>query len=124
MVSLGKKCTPISMNRVFKHFKNNANKPFNIPTDVKNNPNQIVTEQVLYAQVVMLHQKDLKMSEENKNKANIKLNSRVSLQDHSVGFILILIVSKKSLAHVNLIYEKKSIKGMMKKNIQINLKCL
>ena len=47
---------------------NNLNKPHNIPTVVKNNPKLTTTEQGLYAQVVMLHQKDLNITEEKKMK--------------------------------------------------------
>ena len=48
-------------------------------------------EQVLYAQAVMLHQKDLNISEANKNKIKLNLSSKVSLQDHSVDVMLVLI---------------------------------
>ena len=59
-------------------------------------------------------------------KIKIKLNSssKVILQDHSVGLILIFILLKKYLAHVNLIFIGKAFKGMTKHNIQIHLESL
>ena len=59
-------------------------------------------------------------------KIKMKLNSssKVSLQYHSVGLILILIVLKKILAHVNLISIGKYFKGMTKHRIQIHSHCL
>ena len=46
---------------------NNTNEPHNTTTDVKNNLNRMVTEQGLYAQVVMVFHKDLKITKENIN---------------------------------------------------------
>ena len=95
--------TEILPEEFLKYFKNNENTPFDIPTDVKNNLIQILMEQGLYAQVVMLCQKYLKIIEENKIKMRKKSISRVRLQDHSVCLILILIALKKISAHMNLI---------------------
>ena len=81
-------------------------------------------EQGLYSQAVMLRQNYLKITEEKKLKIKINSRSRVSLQDHSVGSILVFIVLKNILAHVNLIYINKYFKGMMKQKIQIHFKCL
>ena len=75
-------------------------------------------QQGLYAQVVMICQKDLKITEANGNKLKINSSSMISVQDHSVGSILIFIVLKKSLAHVNLVSMKKSIKFMMEYKIK------
>ena len=47
---------------------NNSKVPFNIQTGVNNNLKPMVTEKVSYAQVIILRQKDLKITEENKNK--------------------------------------------------------
>ena len=74
-----------------KHCKNNINEAHNIPIEVKNNIKLMSMEQVLYAQVVMLHRKDLNITEANKIKVKLNSSSKASLQDHSVGFILILI---------------------------------
>ena len=41
----------------------------------------MATEQGLYAQVIMLHRKDLNTAEENKNKTRINSSSRLSLPD-------------------------------------------
>ena len=71
--------------------KNNINEAHNIPIEVKNNIKLMSMEQVLYAQVVMLHRKDLNITEANKIKVKLNSSSKASLQDHSVGFILILI---------------------------------
>ena len=78
-------------------------------------------EQGLYSQVVMLSRKDLNITESNKNKMKINSSSRVSLQYHSVGLIFIFIGSKNILAHVNLIYIGKFIKGMKQHKIKILL---
>ena len=51
-------------------------------------------------------------------------SSRVSFQYHSVILILILIGFREILAHMNLISIRKYIKGMVKNNIQIHLKCV
>ena len=72
----------------------------------------------------MLRQKHLKVTKEKKKEKNINSSSRVSLQYHSVGLILILIGLKKLLSHVNLNYIRKSIKSMMKHKIKIHFKCL
>ena len=59
--------TYIFPEELLKHFKNNANVTFNIPTDVKNNLKQMAMKQGLYAQVVIIRRKDLKIIEENNN---------------------------------------------------------
>ena len=46
-------------------------------------------ERILYSQVVMLHQHDLKTTEANNIEIKINSSSRVSLQYHSVGLILV-----------------------------------
>ena len=51
-----------------EQFNNNANEPHNVPTDVKNNLNQMDMEQGLYSQVFILRLKSLKIAEINKNK--------------------------------------------------------
>ena len=51
-----------------KHCKNNANVTFNIPIYVKNDLKQMDMEQGLYAQVVVIFRKYLKIIEENENK--------------------------------------------------------
>ena len=79
-------------------------------------------EQGLYAQVVMLCQNDLKITEEHRNED--KFNFRVSLQDNRVGLILILIGLEKNLAYMNLISIRIFFKDMMKQRIKMNLKCL
>ena len=81
-------------------------------------------EQVLYSQVVILCRKYLKITESNKNKMQLNSSSTVSLQDHSVCFILIFITLKKSLSHVNLTSEGKYFRGMTIHKIQIHLKYL
>ena len=55
-----------------KRCKYNENESINIPLKVKSYIKQIATEQVLYAQAVNLHQKDLKFIAENKNKNEAK----------------------------------------------------
>ena len=55
-----------------KHFKNNANKPFNIPPDFKNNPKLMTMELVLYVQVVIIRWKGSNITEENENKNDNK----------------------------------------------------
>ena len=50
-----------------KQCKDNANEIINIPIEVKNNIKRMAMEQGLYAQVVMISQKDLKFITENKN---------------------------------------------------------
>ena len=81
-------------------------------------------EKGLYAQVVMLHRNHLKITEESKNKMKINSSSRARLQDHSVGLILVLIILKKTLAHVNLTFIRKYFEGIIKHKIKIHLKCL
>ena len=81
-------------------------------------------EKGLYSQLVILCRKGLKITEENKNKNEINSSSKVSLQDNIVGLILILIVLKKILVHVNLSYLGKYFKGVTIHKIQIRLKCL
>ena len=53
----------------------------------------------------------------------INSSSTVSLKDHSVRLILILIGLENFLTHTNLISIIQYIKGIMKKYIQIHLKC-
>ena len=72
----------------------------------------------------MLHQNYLKNAEANKIKMMINSSSRVSLQDQSVGLVLVLIGLKKILAHMNLISTSKYIKGMTKHKVQTYFKCL
>ena len=86
--------------------------------EVKNNINLMPMEQVLDAQVVMLHRKYLKITEANKNKIKLNSTSKVSLHDHSVGLILILVGLKKMLAHVKLVSIGKYFKYMMKHKIK------
>ena len=54
--------------------KDNANEAQFIPLDIKNNTKRMSTEQGLYAQVVKLHQKDLKFvaADKKKNEAKFK----------------------------------------------------
>ena len=108
----------------FKILQETLNVLFNILKYVKNTLKQMATEQGLYAQVVMLFRKDLKITEENIIKVKINSSCRTSLQHHSVGQILILIVLKFVLARVNLIFIRKYFKGMVKHKIKIYLKCL
>ena len=55
-----------------KKCKDNENEAQDIPLDVKNNIKRMDTEQGLYAQVVKLHQNDLKFIAANKNKNEAK----------------------------------------------------
>ena len=71
----------------------------------------------LYARVLILSRKGLKIAEENKNKMKLNSSSKVSLQDCSIGLILVLIGLGKMLAHVNLISVGKYFKGMTKHRI-------
>ena len=64
--------TDIFPGDFIKHCNNNANEDHNITIDVKNNMKRMLMEQGLYAQVVMLRQKDLKITEANKNKNEAK----------------------------------------------------
>ena len=52
--------------------EDNANEAINIPIEVKNNIKRMAVEQVLYAQVLKLRQKDLKFIAANKNKNEAK----------------------------------------------------
>ena len=81
-------------------------------------------EQVLYAQVVMLLGKDFKITEANKNKNGVNSSSKVSLQDHSVGLILVFIGLNKTVANANLTSIGEYFKCMTIQKIQIGLKCL
>ena len=74
-------------------------------------------KQGLNAQVVIINFKDLKISEESRIKMKINSSFRVSLNDNSIGFILVLIRLKKSLANMNLIYLRKYIKCTIKQKI-------
>ena len=60
--------TDIFLDDFIKHCKNNANEAHNIPLEFKNNIKRMLTEQGLYAQVVMLRQNYLKITEANKIK--------------------------------------------------------
>ena len=51
----------------FLRNKKNVNKDHNIPNDVKNNIKRMAAEQGLYAKVVMLRQKNSKITKANKN---------------------------------------------------------
>ena len=72
----------------------------------------------LFAESILISLKKIKI------KMKINSSSRVSIQDHSVGLILIFVELKKILAHVKLVYLRKYIKGMMKHKIKIHLKRL
>ena len=56
----------------------NLNKAHHIPRDVKDNIKRMVTEQGLYAQVIMIRRTDLKFvaTDENKNEAKFKFHSQ------------------------------------------------
>ena len=64
--------TDIFTDEFIKHCKNNSNEAHNIPIEVKNNIKQVSMEKGLYAQVVILCRKDLKITEANKNKNDAK----------------------------------------------------
>ena len=55
-----------------KQCKDNENESQFIPLDMKNNIKRMATEQGLYAQVVKLRRKYLKLITENKNKNQVK----------------------------------------------------
>ena len=74
-----------------KKCKNNTNEAQFLPLEVKNSINRMTLEQGLNAQMVMLRRKVLKINEANKNKMKLNSISKVILQDHNVGLILILI---------------------------------
>ena len=80
-------------------------------------------EQGLYAQVVMLCRKDLKIVEANKNKMTLNSSSKVRLQDHSIGLIFILIGLKKNSTRETDFYWE-IFQRHEKHKIQIHLKCL
>ena len=63
----------ISPYGFIKKCKDNANEAQFLPLDVKNNIKKMAMEQGLYAQVVMLRRKDLKLIGANKNKNEAKL---------------------------------------------------
>ena len=100
-----------------KDCNNNKYQSHIIPIEVENNMKIMSVEQGLYAKVVMLCRKNLKITGANKNKMKINSSSRVSLKDHSVGLILVFIGLKKILSHVNLVSIGKSFKCMTKHNI-------
>ena len=58
--------------------KDNSNEDKFIPLEMKNNVKQMATEQGLYAQVIMLHRKDLKIVaiDKNKNEAKFKFQDQ------------------------------------------------
>ena len=72
----------------------------------------------------MLRTDDVKIADTNKNKTNINSSYKVSLQDHRIGLILIFIVPKKSLSHLNLISIGKYTKSMKKNRIKMHLNVL
>ena len=77
-----------------KKCKDNANYAQFIPVEIKNNINQTATGKGLYAQVIMLRQKDLKFVAADKNKNEAKFSSMVNTQDPRVGLILTFIVMR------------------------------
>ena len=72
----------------------------------------------------MLHQKDLNITEENKNKNSAKFKFKVQSARSHRCFDLDFDCMQETLAQVNLIYIGKYIKGMTKRNIKIHLKFL
>ena len=81
-------------------------------------------EQDIYAQVFKICQKHLKITQANKDKMRVNSSSKVRLQDHSIGLVLVLFELKNILAHVNLTSIGKYFKGMTIQKIQIHLKYL
>ena len=81
-------------------------------------------EQVLYAQVVMLLQNYLKITEENENKNRDKFKFQGQSARSQRWFGLDFGWIEEILAHVNLIFIRKYFKGMMKHKIKIHSKCL
>ena len=59
-------------NDFIKKYRDNANETNNIPIEVKKNIKQMTMEQRIYAQVVKLRRKDLKLIASNKNKNEAK----------------------------------------------------
>ena len=98
--------------------------PFNIPTDVKNNLKQMVMEKVLYAEVVMIRQKYLKNTEENKNKNKNKFKLQGQSVRSQPWFDIDFYRIEENFAHLDLISIRKYFKGIMKHKIKIHLKCL
>ena len=82
------------------------------------------TDQGLYAQVVILCRKYLKLTKEIKIKMELNSSFKISVQDHRIGLIMILVLLRKFLAHVILSSIQKSSKGMMKHKKKIHLKRL
>ena len=64
--------TDIFQGDFIKHCKNNTNEDCNIPIEVKNNIKRMAMEQLFYAQVVMLCQNYLKITEANNNEIEAK----------------------------------------------------
>ena len=81
-------------------------------------------EQGLYAQVVVLLRKYLKITEENRNKNEDKFKFQGWYARSQSWFDLGFIGLKKMLAQMNLIFIRKYFKVMMKHKIKIHLKCL
>ena len=77
-----------------------------------------------YAQVVMLRQNYLNITEENENKNKYKLKFQCQSEISQHFSVLICIGWNKNIAHVNLISIRKSFKVIMKNKIQIHSKCL
>ena len=84
----------------------------------------MLTEQGLYAQVVMLYWKDLNITEKNKNKNEYKFKFQGQSARSQRWFDLDIDYIEENLSHMNLIYIERSIKGTIKQKIQIHLKCL
>ena len=61
-----------------KECKNNSNESRDIPREVKNNIKRMAMEQGLYSQVIMLHQKDLKVfaTDKIKNETKFKFQGK------------------------------------------------
>ena len=70
-----------------KECKNNSNEAKFILREVKNNIKWMAMEQELYAQVMVIRQKDLKFVATDK-KMKLNLSFKVNLQDHNDGSIL------------------------------------
>ena len=71
-----------------RQCKDNAIIPQFIPLEVKNNTKRMAMEQGLYAQVIMLCRKYLKLVETDGGEMKLNSISKVGLQDHNVGLIL------------------------------------
>ena len=76
---------------LMQECKDNENVAQFIPPEMKNKINLMVTEQGLYAKVIMLRRKCLNFVATYKNKMKLNSISKVNLQDHNVDLILTLI---------------------------------